>query len=319
MLMGKRKPEGSGYSSYTPGSPLGGYGVAKVLDSRNPDFKEGDLVWGVTGWEEFSLITAPQVLFKIQHNDFPLSYYTGILGKSQRILQQLYVVSAISKLFFLFHIYIYRCIFFPGMPGLTVYAGFYEVSSPKKGDRVFISAAAGAVGQLVGQFAKLMGCYVLGGAGSKEKLICFHFHLMVDLLKNKLGFDEAFNYKEEHNLDAALKRCFPGGIDIYFENVGGKMLDAVLLNMRICGHICGVVSQYNIDQPEGVCNLIFTAYRRVRLEGFSVPDYYPQYPKEGKITYIEDIVEGLEKGPEAIIGLFKGRNAGKKVVVVAYE
>ncbi|KAJ9178218.1 hypothetical protein P3X46_010118 [Hevea brasiliensis] len=287
ILMGKHEVSSS-FSSYTPGSPLTGYGVAKVLDSGNPDFKEGDLVWGITGWEEYSLITTPQALFKIQHTDVPLSYYTGILG----------------------------------MPGVTAYAGFYEVSSPKKGDRVFISAASGAVGQLVGQFAKLMGCYVVGSAGSKEK---------IDLLKNKLGFDEAFNYKEEHNLDAALKRCFPEGIDIYFENVGGKMLDAVLLNMRVHGRIavCGMISQYNLDQPEGVCNLMSIVYKRVRLEGFAAPDYYPQYPKfldivlpyirEGKITYIEDIVEGLEKGPGAIIGLFKGRNVGKQVIVVAHE
>ncbi|KAG8644525.1 hypothetical protein MANES_11G136700v8 [Manihot esculenta] len=268
--------------------PLTGFGVSKVLDSRNPEFKEGDLVWGITGWEEYSLITNPQVLFKILHTDVPLSYYTGILG----------------------------------MPGLTAYAGFYEVSSPKKGENVFISAASGAVGQLVGQFAKPMGCYVVGSAGSKDK---------VDLLKNKLGFDEAFNYKEEHDLDAALKRCFPEGIDIYFENVGGKMLDAVLLNMRPHGRIavCGMISQYNLDQPEGVHNLMSIIYKRVRLEGFGAPDYFPQHPKfldivlpyirEGKIKYIEDIVEGLEKGPGAFIGLFKGQNVGKQVVVVARE
>ncbi|OAY37885.1 2-alkenal reductase (NADP(+)-dependent) [Manihot esculenta] len=287
ILMKKQEGVG-GFSSYTPGSPLTGFGVSKVLDSRNPEFKEGDLVWGITGWEEYSLITNPQVLFKILHTDVPLSYYTGILG----------------------------------MPGLTAYAGFYEVSSPKKGENVFISAASGAVGQLVGQFAKPMGCYVVGSAGSKDK---------VDLLKNKLGFDEAFNYKEEHDLDAALKRCFPEGIDIYFENVGGKMLDAVLLNMRPHGRIavCGMISQYNLDQPEGVHNLMSIIYKRVRLEGFGAPDYFPQHPKfldivlpyirEGKIKYIEDIVEGLEKGPGAFIGLFKGQNVGKQVVVVARE
>ncbi|XP_042944737.1 2-alkenal reductase (NADP(+)-dependent)-like isoform X2 [Carya illinoinensis] len=159
-----------GYSSsYTPGAPLTGYGVAKVLDSRHPDYKVGDLVWGITGWEEYSLITPTeglksieQGLKKIQHTDVPLSYYTGLLG----------------------------------MPGISAYAGFYELCSPKKGEYVFVSAASGAVGQLVGQFAKLLGCYVIGSAGSKEK---------VDLLKNKLGYDDAFNYKEEHDLDAALK------------------------------------------------------------------------------------------------------------------
>ncbi|KAL6548646.1 hypothetical protein OROGR_009067 [Orobanche gracilis] len=128
------------------------------------------------------------------------------------------------------------------MAGMTAYAGFFEVSSPRRGETVFISAAAGAVGQLVGQFAKLMGCYVVGSAGSKKK---------VDLLKNKFGFDDAFNYKEERDYSAALRKCFPSGIDIYFENVGGKMLEAVLDNMRLRGRIavCGMISQYNLEKP----------------------------------------------------------------------
>ncbi|XP_023895478.2 2-alkenal reductase (NADP(+)-dependent) [Quercus suber] len=279
----------SDFSSYTPGSPLNGYGVAKVLDSGHPDFKVGDLVWGAnTRWEEYSLTTATERLKKIKHTDVPLSYYTGLLG----------------------------------MPGVTAYAGFHEVCSPKKGEYVFVSAASGAVGQLVGQFAKLFGCYVVGSAGSKEK---------VDLLKNKFGFDDAFNYNEEHDLDAALKRYFPEGIDIYFENVGGKMLDAVLLNMRTHGRVavCGMISQYNLDQTEGVKNLMHLIFKRIHVTGFSSLDYHHLYPKlldtvlpyikEGKIVYVEDIAEGLESGPAALVGLFKGRNKGKQVVVVARE
>ncbi|KAL4631922.1 hypothetical protein ACB092_04G014100 [Castanea dentata] len=225
-------------NSKPPVTPLVGYGVAKVLDSEHPNFKKGDLVWGITGWEEYSLITDFQKLFKIQHTNVPLSYYTGILG----------------------------------MPGITAYTGFYEICSPKKGDHVFISAASGAVGQLVGQLAKLLGCYVVGSAGSKEK---------VDLQKNKFQFDHAFNYKEEPDLNAALKRYFPQGIDIYFENVGGKMLDAVLLNMRIGGRIsvCGMISQYNLEYPEGVHNLLQLIEKRIRMEGFLVPDYDHLYPK----------------------------------------
>ncbi|KAF2298315.1 hypothetical protein GH714_021811 [Hevea brasiliensis] len=208
------------------------------------------------------------------------------------------------------------------MPGLTAYAGFYEVCAPKEGEYVFISAASGAVGQLVGQFAKLLGCYVVGSAGSPEK---------VDLLKNKFGFDEAFNYKEEPDLNAALKRYFPDGIDIYFENVGGKMLDAVLLNMRVHGRIaaCGMVSQYNLEKPEDVCNLMSIVYKRVSIKGFVVFDYYHLYSKflevvlpyirEGKITYVEDIVEGLENASAALVGLFSGQNVGKQVVVVARD
>ncbi|XP_019160350.1 PREDICTED: 2-alkenal reductase (NADP(+)-dependent)-like [Ipomoea nil] len=283
-----KKTEGSYAQSFTPGSPIVGYGVARVLDSGHPNFKKGDLVWGITGWEEYSIITDTQGLFKIQHTDVPLSYYTGILG----------------------------------MAGTTAYAGFYEVCSPKKGETVFISAASGAVGQLVGQFAKLLGCHIVGSAGSKEK---------VDLLKNKFGFDDAFNYKEEPDLNAALKRHFPDGIDIYFENVGGKMLDAVLLNMKLHGRIavCGMISQYNLEKPEGVHNLFCLISKRIRMEGFLVLDYYHLYPKylemvvpyikEGKITYVEDVTEGLEGAPSALIGLFSGRNVGKKVVVVSAE
>ncbi|XP_016651746.1 PREDICTED: 2-alkenal reductase (NADP(+)-dependent)-like isoform X2 [Prunus mume] len=268
--------------------PITGYGVAKVLESANPKFKQGDLVWGMTGWEEYSIITATDSLFKIHNTDVPLSYYTGILG----------------------------------MPGMTAYAGFYEVCSPKKGETVYVSAASGAVGQLVGQFAKLSGCYVVGSAGTKEK---------VDLLKKKFGFDGAFNYREEPDLDAALKRFFPEGIDIYFENVGGKMLDAVLPNMRVHGRIavCGMISQYNLEQPEGVHNLMHLVIKQARMEGFLVFNYYHLYGKflemvlpaikEGKITYVEDVVEGLESAPAALIGLFAGRNVGKQVVLVSRE
>ncbi|XP_027334256.1 NADPH-dependent oxidoreductase 2-alkenal reductase-like isoform X2 [Abrus precatorius] len=255
--------------TYTLATPLTGHGVSKVLESGNPDYEKGDLVLGITNWEEYSFVSSAQILFKIEHTDVPLSYYTGILGEN-----------------------------------------------------VFVSAACGAVGQLVGQFAKLSGCYVVGSAGSKEK---------VHLLKNKLGFDEAFNYKEEPDLNAALKRCFPEGIDIYFENVGGKTLDAVLLNMRVHGRIpvCGMVSQYNLTQPEGVTNLANLIFKRIRMEGFIVTDFYDLYPKflefllphirEGKVVYVEDMAEGLENGPAALAGLYRGRNVGKQVVVVARE
>jgi NADPH-dependent curcumin reductase CurA len=274
--------------SFQPGKPLSGYGVAKVLDSTSPEFKKGDLVWGFTGWEEYTLIQNTIGLFKIEHTDVPLSHYTGILG----------------------------------MAGTTAYTGFNEICSPKKGEYVFVSAASGAVGQLVGQFAKLAGCYVVGSAGTKEK---------VDLLKNKFGFDEAFNYKEEPDTGAALKRYFPEGIDIYFENVGGKMLDAVLLNMRLRGRIavCGMISQYNLDKPEGVHNLFMLISKRIRMEGFLVVDHYHLYPKyiemivpsikQGKITYVEDVAQGLENAPAALVGLFTGRNVGKQLVVVSSE
>ncbi|KAL6344145.1 hypothetical protein AAG906_031859 [Vitis piasezkii] len=289
--------------SFKPGSVIEGYGVAKVLDSGHPNFSKGDLVWGFTSWEEYSLITSTEMLIKIPTTDVP--FHT--------ILE--FLVSSFSYL-----TVVVMC--FVGMPGLTAYAGFYEICTPKKGEYVYVSAASGAVGQLVGQFAKLLGCYVVGSAGSKEK---------VDLLKNKFGFDEAFNYKEETDLVACLKRYFPEGIDIYFDNVGGKMLDAVLLNMRVHGRIaaCGMISQYNLDKLEGVCNLINIIIKQVRMQGFVITSYYHLYPKylemvlphikEGKIVYVEDTVEGLESAPQALIGLFSGRNVGKQVVVVARE
>ncbi|KAE8734060.1 NADP-dependent alkenal double bond reductase P1 [Hibiscus syriacus] len=280
--------QGSYVAPFQIGSPLSGYGVAKVLDSTHSRYAKGDLIWGITGWEEYTLITAVDAVFKIQNTDVPLTYYTGLLG----------------------------------MAGMTAYAGFYEICSPKKGEYVYVSAASGAVGQLVGQFAKLLGCYVVGSAGSKEK---------VDLLKNKFGFDAAFNYKEEPDLDAALKRFFPEGIDIYFENVGGKMLDAVLANMRVHGRIaaCGMISQYNNEQLDAVHNLIYIIPKAIRMQGFIVTHFYHLYPKylemvipyikEGKITYVEDKADGLESAPAALVGLFTGRNVGKQLVVVSHD
>ncbi|CAN1799061.1 2-alkenal reductase (NADP(+)-dependent) [Linum perenne] len=192
------------------------------------------------------------------------------------------------------------------MPGFTAYCGLYELCSPKAGDFVFVSAASGAVGQIVGQLAKLQGCYVVGSAGSTTK---------VDILKNKMGFDGAFNYKEELDLDQALKRYFPEGIDIYFDNVGGPMLDAVLLNMKVNGRIavCGMVSQNS----------------RIMMQGFLQSDFLHLYPRflehvtehylKGQIVYVEDMDDGLDRAPAALAGLFTGENVGKKVVRVASE
>ncbi|XP_004251811.1 2-alkenal reductase (NADP(+)-dependent)-like [Solanum lycopersicum] len=284
------KLEGSYIQSFTPGYPITGYGVSKVVESSDSNYQKGDIIWGMSGWEEYSVVTTTETtLFKIDHDkDVPLSYYTGILG----------------------------------MPGITAYVGFYEVCCPKKGESVFVSSASGAVGQLVGQFAKMLGCYVVGSAGNKQK---------VDMLKSKFGFDEAFNYKEEHDLDATLKRYFPDGIDIYFENVGGKMLDAVLMNMKLHGRIavCGMISQYNLDKTEGVHNLFCLIAKRIRMEGFLVFDYYHLYPKylemiipqikAGNIVYVEDIAEGFESAPGALVGLFSGLNVGKQVVMISEE
>ncbi|KAG6400034.1 hypothetical protein SASPL_141522 [Salvia splendens] len=275
---------GARFTFFTLDSPIYGFGVSKVLDSSHPNFKTGELVWGFTGWEEYSLIKDPDQLFKVQDKDLPLSYFIGILGE---FLEPL-------------------------------------------GETVYVSAASGAVGQLVGQFAKIAGCYVVGSAGSKEKSA---FALMkVDLLKNKFRFFEAFNYKEEQDDNAALKRYFPDGIDIYFDNVRGKMLETVLNSMRLNRRValCGMISQYNsLEMPEGVHNLNNALVKRVRVEGFFTSDHYHLYPKflemvvplikEEKITYVEDIAEGIESAPGALFGLYSGRNVGKLLVVVARE
>ncbi|PWZ25431.1 2-alkenal reductase (NADP(+)-dependent) [Zea mays] len=206
------------------------------------------------------------------------------------------------------------------MPGLTAYACFFEVGKPRKGDFVFVSAASGAVGQLVGQLAKIAGCYVVGSAGSDDK---------VGLLKTKFGFDDAFNYKSEADLGAALKRCLPDGVDVYFDSVGGATLDAVLLQMRRGGRVaaCGMISQYNLEEPYGLRNLYCIVAKSIRLEGFYFTSYMHVYArfeeemagyiKDGKVTVVEDVVEGIDSAPAALIGLFSGKNVGKQLVAIA--
>ncbi|KAJ9552853.1 hypothetical protein OSB04_016898 [Centaurea solstitialis] len=290
---------------FLPGSAIEGYGVAKVVDSDCPDLKSGDIVSGLTNWEEYSLIQNTGQLKKIEQVDgIPLSYHLGLLG----------------------------------MPGFTAYAGFYEACAPKKGDYVFVSAATSAVGQLVGQLAKIYGCYVVGSTGTSQK---------VELLKNKLGFDEALNYKEESDLEAALARVaavffaalvvagtmwyFPEGIDVYFDNVGGAMLDATIANMRNHGRIalCGILSQNNRNDPQSFRNMFSVISKRITMKGFLQSDFVHLYPrfledvtryyKQGKIVYLEDMNDGLESAPAAFVGLFSGKNVGKQVIRVAKE
>ncbi|CAI0542948.1 unnamed protein product, partial [Linum tenue] len=176
----------------------------------------------------------------------------------------------------------------------------------KKGEKVFVSAASGSVGHLVGQFAKLHGCYVVGSAGSKAK---------VELMKEKLGFDDAFNYKEEPDLKATLKKYFPEGIDVYFDNVGGEMLEAAVDNMNAFGRVavCGVISEYT----------------RITIRGFLAADFMCVFPDfmsaacehlgSGKMVSLEDISIGLDSIPSAFVGLFDGGNLGKKIVQIAAE
>jgi NADPH-dependent curcumin reductase CurA len=207
-----------------------------------------------------------------------------------------------------------------GMPGMTAYVGLLHLGLPKVGETVLVSAASGAVGAVVSQIAGIKGCRVIGSAGSKEK---------VAWLKNEAGIVDAFNYKEAGDLVAAVgKRC-PNGIDVYFENVGGKHLEAALEHMNPFGRVvlCGMISQYNATQPEpGPSNLFYVTTKRLKIQGFIVSDHLDRRPqfladmgqwiREGRIKWKETIVEGIENAPRALIGLFKGENFGKMLVKI---
>lgn len=206
-----------------------------------------------------------------------------------------------------------------GHIGLTAYFGLLEIGKPRPGETLVISAAAGATGSIVGQIGKIKGCRVVGIAGSDEKC---------RWLTDELGFDAAINYKTE-SVTEELKRACPGGVDVYFENVGGNILDAVLgqINLRARIVLCGLISQYNATEPvPGPYNLPNILIRRARLEGFIVLDYMDRAPEafaelgrwlaEGKIKYRVDVVDGLEQAPDALNRLFDGSNAGKLIVKV---
>lgn len=205
-----------------------------------------------------------------------------------------------------------------GMPGRTAYFGLLDIGQPKGGETIFVSAAAGAVGSAVCQIAKIKGCRVVGSAGSAEK---------VDWLLHEIGVDAAFNYKESDDLAATLREHAPNGVDIYFENVGGKHLEAALANMNMYGRIpvCGMISQYNATEPAAAPrNLSSIIGLRVLLRGFIVGDYGGRWDEfsadmapwlaEGKLKYHETIVHGIERAAEAFIGLFEGENLGKMLV-----
>jgi NADPH-dependent curcumin reductase CurA len=272
--------------SYMPGFQLGealqGGAIGRVLASKAPDFSEGDFVSSMLGWREY--FAAPgAILRKIDPKGAPLSYHLGVLG----------------------------------MPGLTAYVGLLDIGQPKAEETVFVSAASGAVGSVVGQIAKLEGCRVVGSAGSDAK---------VKLLREELGFDAAFNYREV-KLDAALAEACPEGIDIYFDNVGGAQLDAALLRMNPFGRIpaCGMISQYNVEgPPPGLRYLATIIANRITLKGFIVSDHFNRLPdfqadmsrwlSEGKIVVKETVIEGIENAVAAFLGMLRGENIGKMIV-----
>ena len=211
-----------------------------------------------------------------------------------------------------------------GMPGLTAYVGLINIGKLNEGkDTVFISAASGAVGSIACQIAKIKGCHVVGSAGSDEK---------VEWLYDSIKLDYAFNYKTigENNLSSELKKGCPEGIDLYFDNVGGKHLEAALDNTKTFGRIvlCGMISQYNVTAPYvGPSNIFLAITNRIRLQGFIITDHYEMFNqfqenisnwiKDGKIKWKETIIQGLENSPKAFTGLFKGENFGKMLIKIA--
>jgi len=245
----------------------------------------GVKVVSLLAWETYTVIKNFSATSKIPELGIPLSNWIGVLG----------------------------------MPGMTAFIGLHKIGNPKVGETIFISAASGAVGQLVGQLAKILGLRVVGSAGEDSK---------VEYLVKELKFDAAFNYKT-CDMNAELTKHCPKGIDIYFENVGGKTLEVVLTHCNNFARIpvCGMISQYNTQKPDPIHNLFLLIVKRIRMEGFIVGDdwatYWPQFVKEipelvkkGEIKYKEDITEGLEKAPEAFVGMLKGNNFGKTIVKV---
>jgi len=274
--------------SYVPpfeiGKALNGGAVGEVVESRAEEFKPGDAVTSNYGWREY-FIAVPKELHPVSREIQPLSVYLGTLG----------------------------------MTGMTAWAGLNLVDV-KAGDVIFISGAAGAVGNVAGQLAKLRGCLVIGSAGSAEK---------IKFLRGKCGFDIAFNYKSGPILEQ-LHLAWLAGIDVYFDNVGGEMLEAALTVLRVHGRIiaCGGISGYNEEKPRpGPSNLFNMITKRLTMKGLIVSDWLDRqaefekevggYFKVGKVKHEETVVKGIDNAVGAFIGLFHGQNMGKMVVQLA--
>ena len=263
---------------------MAGGGIAEVVASKAPGLKPGDIVFGDTGWQDYAAVPAKH------------------LSKMPRLEPMTHLLSVY------------------GIAGLTAYFGLLDVGKPKAGETVVVSAAAGSVGSIVGQIAKIKGCRIVGIAGGKDKC---HW------LTSELGFDAAVDYKDGATFKA-LRTAAPKGIDVYFDNVGGDILEACIAQMNLNGRIacCGAISQYDgvpsAHGPRGVPGLIVV--KRLTMQGFIVMDYMDRrdaaladlqsWVSSGKLKVQEDVISGLENTPQALIGLLAGENRGKRMVRV---
>lgn len=278
--------------SYAPALDLGATiesaGVGQVIASRSAKLKEGTRVWGGFGWQTH-LVTDGRGVQALDPN-----LYTGPITPTAAI-----------GLF--------------GIPGLTAFFGLLEIGKLRQGNTVLVSSAAGTVGATAGQIAKIHGCQVIGIAGSDHK--CLY-------LKD-IGFDGTINHRTCGDLATAFRAAAPKGYDIYFDNVGGEMLDAAILTMRRHGRlvISGQIAEYNAKEPRGIRNTLPFITQRLRMEGLVVYDHHVQFDEarrqmaawvhEGKLTWREEIIEGIERAPDAFIGLFSGDSFGRRLIHVS--
>lgn len=265
------------------GDVMTGGAVGYVVESADPKLRAGDAVEGMFGWQEYAVALGHE-LRKVDPGLGPISTALGVLG----------------------------------IPGQTAYFGLVDVCDPQRGETVVVSGAAGAVGMLVGQIARIKGCRVVGLAGSDAN---------VSWLLDELGFDAAFNYKTAVDLDGALEELCPGGIDVYFDNVGGTVTDAVMRRINTGARIsvCEQTSQYDLDVAEaGPRWLGQLIVKQAKVQGFLVSSYAPRFrealihlgrwAKQGRLKYREDIAQGIEAAPQAFIGMLQGKNLGKQLV-----
>jgi NADPH-dependent curcumin reductase CurA len=280
--------------SYVPpfqiGAPLDGGSVGQVVESNHDGFAAGDYVCGFAsgGWREY-YVADGTMMQKLDPGRAPLQAYLGVMG----------------------------------MPGMTAYTSLLRIGEPKSGETVFVSAAAGAVGSVVCQIAKLKGCRVVGSVGSEAK---------VRWLLDEAGIDAAINYRTCGDLLAAVGKACPQGIDIDYENVGGEHLEVALELMKQHGRLvmCGMISMYNsVEPPPGPRNLAYVIGKSLKMQGFIVSDFLDMVPQffadmsdwiaAGKIKWQETVVDGIENAPQAFLGLFTGENIGKMLVRLGPE